>query len=215
MGELDVKSREVFTTAGFLDTSIDRLATYAENFVNFLHFQGIGALAFFLFGLSAVKSGVIANPSAPIWKKARWQALPLGLVISGAGAWFSIHGEGVLDPSMMLGFVLITIGSPFSSAGYVGLIAKWAEGPGGPVRTFFARGGTASLTAYLMQNAILSFTFSAYGLGYFAALPAATCILIGAGVAIFSIVFTSLWRVWFARGPLEVILRNWTYLGVR
>ncbi|MCI4645174.1 MAG: DUF418 domain-containing protein [Hyphomonadaceae bacterium] len=215
MGELDVAAREVFTAAGFLETSIYRLSTYAENFITFLLFQGIGALGFFLFGLAAVKSGVIANPAAPIWKRARWIGLPIGLLVSGAGAWLLVHGEGMLDPSMMLGMVLIATGSPFSSFGYIGLLAKWAEGPGGPIRTFCARGGTASLTAYLMQNAILSFTFSAYGLGYFAKLPASTCILIGAVVALFSIVFTSLWRVWFARGPMEVILRNWTYLGAR
>lgn len=215
MGELDVGAREVFTTAGFLETSLYRLATYGQNFVNFLFFQGVGALSFFLFGLAAVKSGVIANPAAPIWKRARWVALPIGLVISGAGAWLSLHGKGVLDPAMMTGLLLITLGSPFSSFGYIGLIAKWAEGTGGPIRTFFARGGTSSLTAYLMQNAILSFTFSAYGLGLFAKLPALTCILIGAGVALFSIAFTSLWRLWFARGPMEVILRNWTYLGAR
>ena len=215
MGEVDVVAREIFTTAGFLETSLYRLTTYAENFITFILFQGIGALGFFLFGLAAVKSGVISDPTAPVWKMARRVALPLGLVASGAGAWLSVHGEGMLDPSMMAGFLLIAIGSPFSSFGYIGLIAKWAEGPGGPIRSFFARGGTASLTAYLMQNAIMSFTFSAYGLGLFAELPAATCILIGAVVALFSIAFTSLWRLWFARGPLEVILRNWTYLGAR
>lgn len=215
MEELDVKSLETFTTAGFLETSGYRLAIYAQNLVNFIFLQGIGALAFFLFGLSAVKSGIIANPSAPIWRKARWQALPVGLVVSALGAWLMIQGEGVFDPRMMAGMLLITLGSPFSSFGYIGLMAKWAEGKGGPVRSFFARGGTASLTAYLLQNAIMSFTFSAYGLGMFAKLPASTCILIGVGVALFSIAFTSLWRLWFARGPMEVVLRNWTYLGAR
>lgn len=204
-----------FTEGTFIQAALFRLTFYFQNIGFMIFFQGFGALAFFLFGLAAVRSGVISDPTARIWKRARWIGLPIGLLISGAGSWIMMDVEGMIDPAMMGGLFLIVLGSPFSTAGYAGLIAKFSEGAGGPLRTFFARGGTSSLTAYLMQNAILSFIFSAYGLGLFAKLPAATCIGIAAVVALFTIAFASLWRLYFRQGPTEAILRGWTYLGAR
>ena len=76
-------------------------------------------------------------------------------------------------------------------------------------------GGTSSLTAYLLQGLIFSLLFSAYGFGLFATLPAAQSIGVAFLVALFSVTFASLWRMRFQRGPMEMILRNWTYLGAR
>ena len=45
---------------------------------------------------------------------------------------------------MMFGMAIIALASPFSTAGYLGLIAKWSLTPDGPFKTFCARGGTAS-----------------------------------------------------------------------
>ena len=80
------------------------------------------------------------------------------------------------------------------------------------LKTFLSRGGTASLTAYLMQGLILSLIFNAYGLGWFGKLDAIYCILIAFAAALLSLTFTSLWRQKFARGPLEYGLRKLTYL---
>ncbi len=218
MGEMTEQadaSAEAFRSGSFADTVTQRFADWSQVITFGLLMQGIGAFSFFLFGLSAVKRGTISNPSAPFWKRCRMVFLPLGLVISGIGAWFTIQGHGMMDPNMMIGMALITIGSPLSTAGYLGLIAKWAESPDGPIKTFFARGGTASLTAYLMQGLLLSLIFNPYGLGLFEKLGAAACVAIAAGVAIFTIAFASLWRTQFKRGPLEYILRGWTYLGTR
>lgn len=206
---------EVFRSGSFTDSIAQRFKDWSQVITFGMLMQGIGALSFFLFGLSAVRRGTIADPSVPFWKRCRHVFLPIGVVISGTGAWFIATGHGVMDPNMMLGMFLIALGSPFSTAGYLGVIAKWAEGPPGPVKTFFARGGTASLTAYLMQGLLLSLIFNAYGLGLFGQLGAATCIAIAAAVALFTIAFASLWRTQFTRGPLEYILRGWTYLGAR
>lgn len=206
---------EVYGAGSFADSIAQRFAEWSQVITFGMLMQGIGAFSFFLFGLSAVRRGTIANPSAPFWKRSRHLFLPIGLIISGTGAWFIATGHGMMDPNMMLGMFLIALGSPFSTAGYLGVIAKWAEGPPGPIKTFFARGGTASLTAYLMQGLLLSLIFNAYGLGLFGQLGAATCIAIAAVVAFFTIAFASLWRTKFKRGPLEYILRSWTYLGSR
>ena len=215
MDEMDVESLAAFQSKNFMDAAAFRTHTYISEGVFMYIFQGFGAFAFFLFGFALVKSGAIADPMAAIWKRSRHIFLPIGLIISCAGGWLLVKAEGMSDPNMMFGMTLVVLGSPFSSMGYIGVIAKWAEGAGGPIRNFFARGGTASLTAYLMQGLLLSLTFSGYGLGYFAKLPAATTIIIAAGIALFTIAFASCWRLAFKRGPLETILRSWTYLGAR
>ncbi|MCF6275876.1 MAG: DUF418 domain-containing protein, partial [Robiginitomaculum sp.] len=156
---------------------------------------------------------VLSNSSAPIWAKFRKYYLPIGVLGSGLGAWILLGGEGLMDPTMMLGMFLIVLFAPFSTAGYLGLIAKWAEGPVTKLKTFIARGGTATLTAYLMQGLLMSLIFNAYGLGLFGKLGAAQSIGIALLVALFTIVFASLWRTKFTRGPMEYLLRWWTYLG--
>lgn len=206
---------EAFRSGSFSDAIVQRFKDWSTVITFGMLMQGIGAFAFFLFGFSAVKRGTIANPRAPFWKRCRRIFLPVGLVISGFGAWFTIQGQGMMDPNLMIGMALIMIGAPFSTAGYLGLIAKWAETPSGVIKTFLARGGTSSLTAYLMQGLILSLIFNAYGLGLFGKLGAASAIGIAVGTALFTIAFASLWRTMFKRGPLEYVLRGWTYWGAR
>ena len=44
-------------------------------------------------------------------------------------AYVFITANDMMDPKMMLAMALVTLFAPFSTAGYLGLIAKWAEGP--------------------------------------------------------------------------------------
>ena len=210
-----IADSDAFRSGTFAGTITQRFIDWGGVITFGTMMQGIGAFSFFLFGLSAVKRGTIANPSAPFWKRSRRVFLPIGLIISAVGAWFILQGGGGFGPQMLIGMFIIMLGSPFSTAGYLGLIAKWAETPDGAIKTFLARGGTSSLTAYLMQGLILSLIFNAYGLGLFEQIGAAGSIAIAAGVALFTIVFASFWRTQFKRGPLEYVLRSWTYLGAR
>lgn len=215
MNEEGLVAAEAFRSGTFADTIAQRFTEWGGVITFGFLMQGIGALAFFLFGLSAVRRGTISNPSAPFWRRCRKIYLPIGLIMSAAGAWLTVQGGGFMTTEMMLGMFLIMLGAPFSTAGYLGLIAKWAETPGGVIKTFLARGGTASLTAYLMQGLILSLIFNAYGLGLFEQVGAAGCVAIAFCVALFTVAFTSVWRTKFKRGPLEEILRRWTYFGSR
>ena len=95
----------------------------------------------------------------------------------------------------------------------MGWLAKWAAGPESKLKTFIARGGTATLTAYLMQSIILSLIFCGYGLGLYGKIGAAGCIAIALLTGIFTLIFASLWRAKFARGPFEYLLRRFTYWG--
>ena len=64
-----------------------------------------------------------------------------------------------------------------------------------------------------MQSLIMSFIFCGYGFGLHGKLSASQVIMIAAATAAFTLVFASLWRLKFERGPMEILLRRWTYKG--
>ncbi|MBL4616619.1 MAG: DUF418 domain-containing protein [Robiginitomaculum sp.] len=207
-------SREVFGAGSFVDSIYLRLSEYSDAAAIFIY-QGLGVFGYFLLGLAAVKSGIISDPNASIWKKFRRFALPIGVLGSAYGAWLMMISDEMLSVPMMAGFAVIGLFAPLSTAGYLGLIAKWASGPVTKFKTFLARGGTATLSAYLMQSVLLSLIFNNYGLGLFGKLGAAYCVAIALAVAVFTLAFMSLWRKKFKLGPVEYIFRGWTYLGKR
>ncbi|MCH2191025.1 MAG: DUF418 domain-containing protein [Gammaproteobacteria bacterium] len=206
------ETKALFSEGGFRQIMSGRWSEWVEYVLFATPMQAPGVLGFFLLGLASARSSVLTDPSAPIWVKSRRVYLPLGLVISALGAYLFALSESPLYGDAMLGTLLIFIGAPFSSIGYIGLIAKWSSGESAPLKIFFARGGTSSLTAYVMQSLILSLVFCGYGLGMFGQLSAAFCILIALATGLVTILFSSLWRTKFKRGPLEELLRRWTYL---
>ena len=203
---------EAYSTGSFAEVMAARAQEYLGYIGFILPLQGLAIIAFFLFGLAGVKSGVLQDPGAPLWSRSRRIFLPIGLVGSAAGAWLLLQAQGMLTADYMFGLAIIFIASPFSTLGYLGLIAKWSSGPMTAVKEFFARAGTSSLTAYLLQSLILSLLFSGYGLGLYGKVGAAGCIAIALVTGLATLAFSSLWRTRFARGPVESVLRKWTYL---
>ncbi len=211
------RSNEVLGHGTFAQAVLFRIDQWVESAIfGFLDMGGI--LGAFLLGFAAVKSNVIANPDAKIWRMARLWLLPIGVLGSVMGAYIYASSEMMLSTRTLWGIALLSAAAPFSSAGYLGLIAWWANrplttSPMSKLKTFMARGGTATLTSYLMQSLILSLIFSNYGLGYYAKFGAAKSIAIALAVALLTLVFASLWRIKFKRGPMEALLRGFTYLG--
>jgi uncharacterized protein len=202
-----------FRSADFATVAAFRMDSWLQDIGFVLALQGFGVIAFFLFGLAAVRDGLLRDPSAPFWQRSRRLYLPIGIALNAIGAWLMVSAENMLDPHEFAGLALITLASPLSTAGYLGLLAAWAEQPDSALRRFMARAGSASLTAYLLQGVLLSLVFCGYGLGLYGSVSAATCVLIAALAALASLAFCSLWRTRFARGPVESLLRRWTYLG--
>ncbi|MEO0983784.1 MAG: DUF418 domain-containing protein [Pseudomonadota bacterium] len=201
-----------FRDGGFWDASAFRSMIAVSTVMGGLLIQGFGAFAYFLFGLAAVKTGLINQPAARLWTLAR-RGLLVGVPLNLAGAALFMSAEVQMSSTTLLALAMITAAGPFSAFGYAGLIAKLAETPPGPVRRFIARGGSATLTAYLLQSLILSLVFSNYGLDLYAELGAAACIGVALATGAASIVATSLWRSAFQRGPMEMLLRRFTYRG--
>lgn len=213
MDEAKLSAISAYGNGGFVDTIAVRFSEWSQVVSFGLLMQGFGALAFFLFGLAAVRTGKLTNPEHLSWMRYRRIFLPIGIVGSAFGAWVSLHASGMMDPKMMLSMVIIAVFAPFSTAGYLGLIAKWVSQGMTPLKIFLARAGTSSLTAYLMQGLLLSLIFNNYGFGMYQKIGAAGCIAIAFVVGCITLSFSSLWRMKFKRGPFEYLLRGWTYLG--
>jgi uncharacterized protein len=210
---MDEEAFAAFGEGTFWDAALYRLELLPFVLPSVVVQQGISVFGFFCFGLAAVKAGVIDQPMAPIWRLSRRVFLPIGMAGSAVGAWILLQASSSVDSSYILGSGVIMAFSAFSALGYVGLIAAVSGGVAGLVRRFFARAGSASLTAYLLQSVIFSLIFSAYGFQQFGTMGAAQAILVAALVAIGSLLFTGIWRSLAPRGPMEVLLRRVTYWG--
>lgn len=213
IAEMTAATRQAFGEGTFWQAALHRLSLLSGTLMGGLIQQGLGVFGFFCFGLAAVKAGAITDPTHAIWSRSRRLFLPIGLGLSFLGAYFYHNSDSVLSSEMFLGLAIMMAASPFSAMGYAGLIAKASIGTLGPNRRFLAKAGSASLTAYLLQSLILSLVFTAYGLDLFATLNAAhiTAIAVAAGLA--SFIFTGIWRSFAARGPMETLLRRFTYWG--
>ena len=204
---------EVYGSGSFNEIITQRWMDWEGYIVFSLPLQGPFVFAFFIWGLIVVKTGVLTNAKAVIWSKGRRLYLPIGIGLNLIGAYLTYSAHGPMGAQSILGMAFIILGSPFLTLGYLGLIAKWVDAPPSPLKTFMARGGTATLTAYLTQSIILSLIFNGYGLGYYGTLSAFTCIVIGLLTGVVSLIFVSLWRKRFAYGPFEFVLRRFTYWG--
>lgn len=208
-------SYAAFTSGDFMQVAAFRLASWQQDIVYAISLQGFGVIAFFLLGLAAARAGLLRDAGAPFWQRSRRLYLPLGIAANLVGGWLLVNAESVLDPREMFGLAIIAAASPWSTAGYLGLIAAWVEAPDSSLRRFMARAGSASLTGYLLQGLLMSLLFCGYGLGLYGRIGAAGCVLLAAVTALASLAFCSWWRERQARGPVEALLRAWTYLGPR
>jgi len=204
-----------YSSSDFATVANTRLRSWLEDFPLLIATQGLGALAFMLFGLYAARTGVLEDPAAAHWVRARRVALPLGVALAAAGASAMVSSADQFDPSFGLGFLLLTLGSPLSSYGYLGLLAAWTRADDSVLRRTLMRAGGGSLTAYLLQGVMLSLLFSGYGWGLIGTLGAASYIPLAAIVAVLSLLFVSAWRARYAQAPCEALLRAWVYAGAR
>lgn len=198
--------RQALSEGSFADAAVFRSVAFGVIFALLIIFQGIAALGWFCLGLAAVKSGMIDNAAHPLWALARRFCL-----IPGIG--LSLAGVSLVHTGTAAGGAIVTAAAaPIATLGYLGLIAWLARAPG-QMMTGVLRAGGSSLSIYLGQSIILSMLFSGYGLGLWSNVSYLTATLLAIGVTICLIVALTLWRMVFANGPFEWILRRITYAG--
>jgi len=162
----------------------------------------------FLTGMYAAKKGWFADPDEKraMYRKGMLIFIPLGILLKTFHLLFpetigSGSGELLGGPALSIGYIMA-----FSL-----LYTKFAPSP---LLERFEAVGRLSLTNYLMQTVICTTLFYGYGFGWFGKIGViAGC---GLGLIIYGAqLFASGWYLKrFTSGPVERVLRMWTYFSL-
>nr|WP_306433253.1 DUF418 domain-containing protein [Paenibacillus cookii] len=162
----------------------------------------------FLMGMYSAKKGWFADPdeNKGMYRRGMLIFIPLGLAMKSFHLLFpEMIGAGTGE--MLGGFAL--------SIGYIMGFSLWyAKLAPSPLMERFEAVGRLSLTNYLMQTVICTTLFYGYGLGWFGKVGViAGC---GLGLIIYGVqLFASGWYLTrFKSGPVERVLRMWTYFSL-
>ena len=199
------------TLAGnYAETVLARWRDWPETFVFLLLFQGHLALAAFLVGMAAARSGFFepGNPGAVKLKSRVPMLLGLGLLVNGGYVLGSLGSE--VNPVFhLLGFCCLALGGPILSAAYLGMALHLSEVIQLPDWGRLA--GRNSLSCYVLQGVLAGLISGGYGLGLFGNLGQMTLLPVSLAIALVSMILVAAFARRVGRGPLEVVLRRVTY----
>jgi len=164
----------------------------------------------FLFGIAAAKKGWFQHPHQ---ERKRYMLLaliflPQGVLFKGFGVWQA--ESDFAGVAMTLGGTLLAFAYIFAAAFVFSYLLDQSF-----IFKVFEAIGRLSLTNYLMQTVICTTIFYGYGLGWFGKIGIINGILLA--TLIYAIqAFVSMWILKsFKQGPIERLLRMWTYFSLR
>ena len=201
---------EVMATGNFLEQALSRIQVIPEVLPLIVVGQWGFVFVAFCLGLLAARHQFLAEPHnrGKQFRRAALWGLGLGLPLQFATTWFVLgpgravgeQADGLSDAASVLGILV----APVLTVGYVGAIAVISVRAPALLRAGVPAGRT-SLTVYLGESVLLTIAFSAWGLGLFGQLGAASVTLL----AIFSwtilVLAMNLWLRRFSQGPLEAL----------
>jgi len=109
----------VYTNGSFVEVMTQRWRDWLSMLIFALPLQGPGVFAFFLFGLAAVRAGVLSDSKAPLWRKARTTYLPIGVLLSILGAYLYSRSHNPMSGGALMGYAFLLLAAPMSSLGYI------------------------------------------------------------------------------------------------
>lgn len=162
-------------------------------------------IALFLLGMGLAKTDVFSRiHDYPRLYRLGLLLLPIGVVMK-AFALLQPNFEMLLLPAGQL-----------LSLGYIALFMQLFASQKLPrFMTAFAAVGKLSLTNYLLQSVICTFIFYGYGLGLFGQLGVTAGVLLGLAIYSCQVLISHLYLQRWQRGPVESLLRMWTYFSWR
>ncbi|WP_144028540.1 DUF418 domain-containing protein [Paenibacillus ferrarius] len=175
--------------------------------VGMLLFAPLLTAPLFLFGMYAAKKRWFRQPDdeRSMYLKGMLNFLPIGLLLKGAKVVFP--GQGWSEMAEMIGGNLLSLGYIFAFS------HLYAAAKSSPWFLRFEALGKLSLTNYLLQSIICTSIFYGYGMGWFGKLG----VIAGCGLALVIYIgqlFLSRWYLTrFQSGPVERVLRMWTYFS--
>ncbi|MCG7378736.1 DUF418 domain-containing protein [Paenibacillus sp. ACRSA] len=180
-----------------------------------LVFTPLMTIPMFLLGMYAARVGTFDDPRAmrQVYLRRAKLLIPIGLILKAYSVlmhqfgreqeWFAIGiGEAIGGSLLALGYIY-AFAILYTSGSRVNLLSR------------FEAVGRLSLTNYLMQSVICTMIFYGYGLGLFGRAGVFVGALIALAVYGLQLWISPLYLKRFRSGPVEHMLRIWTYLSWR
>lgn len=165
-----------------------------------------------LLGRAAARHGVLADPAAHATLLGRLVrvGLPVGLAGSLVYA-VLMQGEGGATADAAA-FGLLAATGPILTGAYIALALRWFSRPGGEAaERWLAPAGRMALTNYVLQSVVLAVIFTAYGFALVGDLSAPVVAVVVCALFALQLVLSRWWLRTHHHGPLEWLLRAWTY----
>ncbi|MEH3040588.1 MAG: DUF418 domain-containing protein [Sphingomonas paucimobilis] len=190
--------------AGILHHNLVALATTLYNTI----FIGIETLAYMLFGMAALRSGMLTGAWTPA-RLRRWAIGGIGIGLGGyavLAAWMQVRG--IDARSVIIGaFALPPPLRAVMIPGYAAAILLLARHGGGFVARCAAVGRMA-LSNYLATTIVMCFVFHGWGLGQFGIWSRASLYLPVLAMCGLMLLWSPWWLARFRFGPFEWLWRS-------
>ncbi len=219
VAELHAKAQQAAQAyrASALDAIAQRGRDMAEGVWFVLVFvQGPCALAMFLLGLAAQRSGYLARLAQQPARLMRWMACCLPIGAAGALLYASTQDgtRSVQQPEHvgLAGLAVDLATAPFLTFGYVALLLWLLQrGPAGrQLGAALAPAGRMALSNYLLQSLVGAVVFTAYGFALVGRVAPWQAVLGVLALYAAQLVQSRSWMAAHAHGPVEWLLRAFT-----
>ena len=200
----------------FLSATYRRFVDLPLTFGFILAFNWPSAMMMFFVGLYFGNRNLLHDPQSffDTVKKYNKLAMLAAVIFNTV---FAIGQITTLTPWLsMLSYASLAPGSVALSILWAYWLYRLSSSGFKPVKAILSAmsaSGKMSLTNYILQSVLLSFIFNGWGYNLYGRLPLELAILWVVPVYSFNLAFSKVWLHFFAMGPLEIILRKFTYLG--
>ena len=198
----------VYGQGGYAGIIADRWADNKWAPVTGLAFFGWETMAFFLFGMAALKSGFITGG----WEAARYRramiwGFAVGVPAYALLAWLLLRAD--FSVPMIIGLAMAATAPlrPVMIVAIASLIILGTRG-GGALVARIAGAGRAAFTNYLGTSLIMTSLFYGYGLGWFGTVGRAELWLVVLPMWGLMLLWSKPWLERFEYGPLEWLWRS-------
>jgi uncharacterized protein len=208
-----------FTEGSYIEATQYRAKSALKALGSTPTFAFFVCLPLFMVGYWLVASGRMKNPELHqgFFSVMCWGGLSIGLMLSLAGAFISLHPVAKAAIEVQAGGQTIFYYGQFVlCAGYIGLFVKLSS------KAWFLKSfswlsslGKMALTNYITHSIILTSIFYGYAGGMFGQIARGQQMLIVVAIIFAQVIFCTLWLKFFKFGPLEWLWRSITYMKLQ
>ncbi len=201
--------RQAFGHGTYPQAVLQRLRDFGAS-LGALLVVGPQVLGMFLIGSWFARSGAIARPAdhPRLFAWLRWGALPLGLALMLASAWYQPWlAPGRFDLHSAAAYAATSVAGLLMCLGYLAWGVRWSHR-----LRWLAPAGRMALSNYLGQSLVCTLLFYGYGFGWFEQMGRAWQLLFAVALFAVQVALSRAWLHHFRFGPMEWLWRAITYL---